>query len=172
LLNDKLAFAGMVDLASLPAVASRVRMLGPADLALVEQGVAQLSAETLYRRFWRVVRPPDVDLSWVAELAGPAHVAFGACHAGTGEPLGVARAVITGDRAEIAVTVVDRWQRRRIGTRLGLALRAELERRGTSVLTAEVMLENRAAIALLHTLGARVAGPIADGAVEMRAVLR
>jgi RimJ/RimL family protein N-acetyltransferase len=119
-----------------------------------------------------VVRGPEVDLSWVDELAGPTHVAFVACHPLTGEPLGLARAVLQDDWAEIATTVVDRWQGQRIGTRLAQALAHELAERGTSVLVGTVAVDNPAAVALMRGLGARRVGPIESGTMEMRASLR
>jgi RimJ/RimL family protein N-acetyltransferase len=147
----------------------RVRRLWPGDLALVERGLARLGPDTLYRRFLAGKRAADVDLAWVAELGGSRHLAYGACLAATGEPLGVARAVIAGEQAELAVTVVDRWQGHGVGTELAGAVMADLRARGTEVALGTVSLENRRALALSRRLGARRSGPVDGGVTEMRA---
>lgn len=149
-----------------------VRRLTSIDLPLIQQGLLGVSPETLYRRFLGVVRAPEVDLRWVSELAGPRHVAYGACLATTGEPLGLARAVIAGERAELAVTVVDRWQGNRVGSELALALISDLRTRGVAIVFATVSLQNRRAVALFRRLGARRTGPIEGGVMEMRAALQ
>ena len=162
---------GLAQLAPSPAPVLRLRLLRASDLPFVQRVLAELSAETLHRRFLGTVTAERVDLSWVAQLGGVRHVAVGACLSATGEPLGVARAVVAGDWAELAVTVVDRWQGRRVGTRLAQALAAELRSRGVRVVVGTLSVENRPAVALLHGLGARRSTPIEAGIIEMRAKL-
>jgi GNAT superfamily N-acetyltransferase len=158
----------VLDATALCAQALEVRRLRPSDRPRIEDELSRLSRDTLYRRFLRLVDASDVDVSWVQELDGPRHVAFGACLRATGEPLGLARAVVTGDEAEVAVTVIDRWQSRRVGTRLAQTLEQHLRAQGTAVMVATILAENRTAIALLRGLGARRSGPIEDGVIEMR----
>jgi GNAT superfamily N-acetyltransferase len=149
----------------------RIGRLRPGDLGAIRRGLAELGAETLYRRFLRVVPADRVDLAWTSELDGPRHVAYGACAAATGDPLGLARAVVVADRAELAVTVIDRWQGQRVGTRLSLVLLSDLRSRGVGLVVATVAYENRAAMAVCRRLGARSAGPVEAGVVEMQLAL-
>jgi GNAT superfamily N-acetyltransferase len=145
--------------------------LTSADVDVVRRLLDGVSADTLYRRFQRLVRPADVDLSWVARLDSQSDFAIVASDAQGGEPLGLARAVRRDDWAEIAVTVVDSWQGRRIGTCLAHRLADELTSQGVAWLSGVVSLENKPALAVMRGLGARRVGGLDWGVLEMRATL-
>jgi acetyltransferase len=145
--------------------------LTAADRDVVRRLVDGLSAETLYRRFHRIVRPSDVDLSWLDRLAADGDLALVASRHAGGDALGLARAVRYDASAEIAVTVADAWQGRRIGTCLARRLADELTGRGVLWLSGVVAIDNRPAVALMRGLGARAAGPVDWGAIELRAPL-
>jgi RimJ/RimL family protein N-acetyltransferase len=87
-----------------------------------------------------------------------------------GAPVGIAQFVATGpDEAEMAVAVVDAWQRRGVGTRLLTALTELATDLGYTRLTGSVLPENAAML----TLAARLAPwprPTWDGEV-VRVVL-
>jgi acetyltransferase len=70
-------------------------------------------------------------------------------------PIGIARYVRTDefDVAEIAVEVVDDWQRRRVGEALMLALRERAMRAGVRRFRASLLSSNRGALALARRLG-------------------
>src|SRR3954453_7307320 len=146
--------------------AIHIRPLGPADRARVTEGFTRLSPATVIARFLGPVKARPSLFAWLDELDGHSRIAVGAAHAESGEPLGVARFVRDPrdpSRAEIAVTVVDEWQRRGVGT----ALLAELARRAAAVggecFKATVAAENRGAIALMRTVAEPRFGPVRSG---------
>jgi acetyltransferase len=69
--------------------------------------------------------------------------------------VGVVRYVRDGDLAEVAVTVVDAWQGRGVGTVLLDALLGHARKHGVSRLWASVMVENGRAIRLARRFGAQ-----------------
>src|SRR4051812_38654928 len=147
-------------------LAIRIRPLGPGDRARVAEGFDRLSPATVHARFLGPVKAQPALFAWVDELDGHTRIAVGASHVESGEPLGVARFVRDPrdpSRAEIAVTVVDEWQRRGVGT----ALLAELARRAAAVgvecFTSTLAAQNRAAIALLRTVAEPRFGPVLSG---------
>src|SRR3954451_2889549 len=146
--------------------AIRIRPLGPGDRARVTEGFDRLSPATVNARFLGPVKARPSLFAGVDGLDRRSRIAVGAAHAESGEPLGVARFVRDPrdpSRAEIAVTVVDEWQRRGVGT----ALLAELARRAAAVgvecFTSTLAAQNRAAIALLRTVAEPHFGPVLSG---------
>src|SRR4051812_9271375 len=144
----------------------RIRPLGPGDRKHVAAAFDRLSPATVNSRFLGPVKARPALFAWLDELDGRSRIAVGAAHAESGEPLGVARFVRDPrdpSRAEIAVTVVDEWQRRGVGT----ALLAELARRAAAVgvecFTSTLAAQNRAAIALLRTVAEPHFGPVLSG---------
>ena len=155
LLVSEIALGRQADLRR-EAVPLRVRALGPADRALVEAGFRTLSATTILARFLGFVKMSPRLMSWVDELDDRQRIAVGASHALSGAPLGLARCVRDArdsTRADVAVTVLDRWQGRGVGT----ALMAELARRaaavGITTFDATVFADNRAARRLAAGVG-------------------
>jgi GNAT superfamily N-acetyltransferase len=134
----------------------RIRPLGPADRKLVESGFRGLSIATIRARFLGLVKMSPRLFAWVDELDGRERIAVGATHALSGAPPGLARCVRDArdpTRADVAATVLDRWQSRGVGT----ALVAELARRaaaeGITTFDATVFADNRAARRLASTVG-------------------
>ncbi|MDN5860230.1 MAG: GNAT family N-acetyltransferase, partial [Pseudonocardia sp.] len=69
------------------------------------------------------------------------------------EPLGIARVTAIGDgAADVAVAVVDAWQRRGLGRRMLTAVTELAERAGITELQASVLPENVAMLSLVRTL--------------------
>jgi RimJ/RimL family protein N-acetyltransferase len=84
-------------------------------------------------------------------------------------PIGVARYVRCSqfDLAEVAITVVDDWQRRGVGVELLLELRERAFRAGIRRFTATMFRDNRGAIALAHYFGPTAVTMRYGGVVEL-----
>jgi RimJ/RimL family protein N-acetyltransferase len=134
-----------------------LKLLTPDDEPLVRRAFMALSRESRYLRYGLPMRETGRALDWVALLGEGTHVALGAC--GTnGEPVGVARYVRSQESAEVAVTVVDDWQGRGIGSRLLDALCTHARAAGLSLLRAAVLAENERATRLIERAGGRRTG--------------
>ncbi|OLT15437.1 hypothetical protein BJF78_01650 [Pseudonocardia sp. CNS-139] len=108
----------------------------------VDAVFAGLSQQSRYLRFHAPVPrlPPSVRARLV-DVDGRRHVAVVARV--RGRPVGIARAIGgDGGSAELAVAVVDAWQRCGVGTRLLTALGALAERHGHRELRGAVLPEN------------------------------
>ncbi len=132
-----------------------VRPVRPEDKPLFVAGWAELSDETVYRRF---LQPRDAlsvsELALFTELDHVDHEAIGALADGRG--VGVARYVRDVDRphvAEAAVVVVDAWQGRGLGGKLLRRLCARATANGIRVFTATLLASNEAMLSLLASLG-------------------
>jgi GNAT superfamily N-acetyltransferase len=71
-------------------------------------------------------------------------------------PVGIARLVVTGGEAEVAVEVADEWQGRRVGTVLMARLASDARAAGIERLHAYVSPENTASRALMRRAAVRV----------------
>ena len=136
------------------------RPIGPGDRQLLQQGFDDLSAESRLRRF---LVPTSMltehDLDHLTRLDYWDHFAWGALRAdGRNEGIGVARYIrLPAERhvAEAAVTILDQYQHRGLGTfLLGLLTAAALT---ANILTfrAFVLEENVPIRKLLEGLGSR-----------------
>src|SRR3954451_7484639 len=146
--------------------AIRIRPLGPGDRARVTEGFDRLSPATVHARFLGPVKARPALFAWLEELDGHTRIAVGAMHAESGEPLGLARLVCDPSdrsRAEIAVTVVDEWQRQGVGTALLAELAQHAARVGVDRFSATLAAGNRGAIALLRTVAEPRFGPVLSG---------
>jgi len=132
-----------------------VRPVRPEDKPLFIAGWAELSQETVYRRFLQSRDPLSVEeLALFTELDHVDHEAIGALAEGRG--VGVARYVRDAARphaAEAAVVVVDAWQGRGLGGKLLRRLCARASENGIRVFTATLLASNEAMLALLSSLG-------------------
>jgi GNAT superfamily N-acetyltransferase len=128
-----------------PACPVQVGPLDRADAGTVVDAVfAGLSPHSRYLRFHSPVPrlPPPVRARLV-DVDGSRHAAVVA--RACGEPIGIARVVgdgTPGSGADLAVAVVDAWQRRGVGTRLLTALSELAERLGYGELRGAVLPEN------------------------------
>ena len=156
-----------------PAPQVVLRELGPGDGPVLDAVFAGLSAASRLRRFHapmpslsRAMREhlAAVDghrhlavAAFAVDAADPADPADAAGAAGTpGEPVGIARLVRFADgpagRVELAVEVVDAWQRRGVGTALVSAVLERGRAAGHHEVVAEVLAENLAMRRLLFAL--------------------
>jgi GNAT superfamily N-acetyltransferase len=148
----------------------RLRVLDPSDRDAVEEGFRSLSAATIRARFLGIVKMSPRLLSWVDELDGRERIAVGASHALTGAPLGLARCVRDRrdpTRADVAVTVLDRWQGRGVGTALMAELVSRAAAVGVTTFDATVFADNRAARRLAAGAGEARAGSTRRGVTSL-----
>lgn len=139
-----------------------VRMLRPDDREAFLAGFERLSPESRYFRFFTPVpRMPKGVLDRLLHTDGVDHVALSAWHDaadGRTEPIGVARFVrlaAGGDTAEAAIAVVDHMQARGVGRLLLTDLCDAARERGIRRFRSEIMVRNKAVVALLHDVEAK-----------------
>jgi acetyltransferase len=148
-----------------------IRELTPRDAPVLAEAFERLSPESRDMRFLGgKARLSTADLQYLTTVDGHAHEALGAVDATTGRGVGVARFVRLdpdAPTAEVAVTVVDDWQRRGLGTLLLEELNERARAEGIERYTALVSGENKAVVALLQRVGAHVlSADAAAGTVE------
>jgi len=138
-----------------------IRPIEPEDKGLLLSGFEELSEQSRYRRFLAPVpKLTEAQLTYLTEVDHDAHEALVAVDAG--QPLrglGVARYVRLQDHPEIAeaaVTVIDAYQGRGLGTLLLALLARRAVDRGVERFRAYVLEENRPMRDLLESLGADV----------------
>ena len=134
-----------------------IRQVQCDDTPLLADGFARLSPESRRLRFLR--RKDELsaaELRYFTDIDHHDHEALGALDHPGGRGVGVARYVRDADdphAAEIAVTVVDDWQGRGLGTELLARLSGRARAAGIHRFTALVSADNQAAAGLLR--GAR-----------------
>ncbi len=118
----------------------------------------QLSDESRYQRFFALKpRLASASLDYLTDVDHHNHEAFVAEVPASGQLVGVARYVRDRQRpqaAEIAVTVVDAWQGRGLGTVLLQRLSQRAAESGIGYLTAEILRTNKPMLGLVRQLGA------------------
>ncbi len=150
-----------------------LRPIGADDKPLLEEGMTRLSAQSRRLRFMAPIDSLSrAQLSYLTEIDHRNHLAWGVlCE---DEPVAVGRVVRLADAgaAELAITVVDAFQRRGIG-RLLVELLADLSRSlGIQRFVFEALPENDAVIRLLHSYGAdyRQEGGVVTGSLDLSVV--
>src|SRR4051812_27204701 len=116
--------------------------------------------------------PPEV-LEHLTDVDHDQHEALVALDVETGQLIGTARYIRDPDRperAEVAITVTDDWQRRGVGRTLLERLTARARSAGVTAFTALILGDNRSAQDLLATTGARPEFE-PGGGPEMRMVI-
>jgi GNAT superfamily N-acetyltransferase len=139
----------------------RLRPVVPGDKAFLAQGFRRLSAASRYRRFMTPLEELDeAMLRQLTELDYVDHFAWLALlEDQPRQGVGVARYVRLDEEpgvAEAAVTVIDEYQGRGIGTLLLEALGAVALENGIGTLRGYVLDENRDMRKVLDAVGARV----------------
>jgi GNAT superfamily N-acetyltransferase len=125
-----------------------IRQLSEADADLLADGFAGLSADSRRMRF--LAAKPQLSRAEIRHLTavdGIEHDAVGAIDLASGEGVAVGRFVREtpgAPTAEVAVTVVDDWQRRGIGSLLLDELIERAVRVGIKTFVATVSAQNRA----------------------------
>ena len=138
-----------------------IRHVKPSDSDAIASGWAQLSQRSQYRRF--LTAKPVLtrrDLRYLTEIDGHNHVALVAFDMEDPKRLlAVARFVRLAhdpEAAEVAVTVADDMQGKRIGKQLGELLADEARGRGVKRFTAALLAENRPALRLMARMTNRL----------------
>jgi GNAT superfamily N-acetyltransferase len=139
---------------------TRIRPIAPDDKGLLQDGLQQLSPESVRRRFLGPKpRLSAAELRYLTEVDGRDHIALVAVDDSAPERLvGVARCVRTkeeAETAEMAIVVDDAWQGHGVGHVLAETL---------AQAAAEVGVRRFAAVILADNAGAqRLLGGITDG---------
>ena len=148
-----------------------IRPIRADDKAQLKAGFERLSQTSRYRRF---LSPhdelSDEELRYFTEIDHHDHEALVAINPHTGEGVGVARYVRSEEDphvAELAVAVVDDWQRRGVGTRLATALADRAREEGITAFTGLVLADNQLMLNLADELGQARTGPSEHGTVEL-----
>lgn len=131
--------------------------LGSEDRDLLADGLEELSVQSRYTRFGQGRGPlSEAELDYLANIDQVTHVAWGV--AIEGEGAGVGRYIRVDDLgcAEVAVTVLDRFQRRGLGTLLFKVLAAVARADGIDEFCFEVMAANTAANKMIRGLEVRL----------------
>ena len=138
-----------------------IRPVQGTDAPLLADGFARLSAGSRRMRF--MTGKPQLspaELRYFTEVDHHDHEAIGALDLLDGRGVGIARYIRSADdpqAAEMAITIVDEWHRRGLGTELLARLSDRARRAGIRRFTALVDAENRAVIGLLRKMGAEQA---------------
>ena len=135
-----------------------IRQVRSADAPLLADGFARLSPESRQLRFLRRKNELSAaELRYFTDVDHHDHEALGALDHADGRGVGIARYVRDADdpqAAEIAVTVVDDWQGRGLGTELLAQLSGRARAEGIRRFTALVSADNAAMAALLRSASA------------------
>ena len=142
-----------------------IRQVQAADAPLLADGFARLSADSRSTRCLGAKKElSPAELRYLTDVDHHDHEALGALERPGGPGVGIARYIRhpgNPQAAEIAVTVVDDWQGRGLGTELVRQLSDCAWRAGIRRFTAMATAGNVAAVMLLRTMRAR---PVRRGA--------
>lgn len=139
---------------------ARIRPIRPDDKDRLREGLKQLSPRSRYLRFHAPVdRLTEAQLRYLTEVDYDDHVAWVALNPDEpDEPgMGVARYVRLTDHptiAEAAVTVLDRYQGRGLGTVLLQILTGSAREHGITTLRNYVLAENTSMLEIFDVVGA------------------
>jgi RimJ/RimL family protein N-acetyltransferase len=135
-----------------------IRPVRRTDTSLLTDGFARLSERSRWTRFLgRKNTLTEADLRYFTDVDHHDHEALGALDHVRGGGVGIARYVRDREdrhAAEIAVTIVDDWQGRGLGTELLAQLSDRACQEGIRRFTAVVAADNAAANGLLRNSGA------------------
>jgi RimJ/RimL family protein N-acetyltransferase len=133
-----------------------VRPIEPGDKAALTAAFERLSEQSRYQRFMTAISElSDSQLRYLTELDHHDHEALIAFEPGSGDAVGVARFVRLEDpaSAEAAVTVIDDWQGRGLGTALCQLLAERARDEGIERFTALLLASNEQMHDVLASLG-------------------
>jgi RimJ/RimL family protein N-acetyltransferase len=151
-----------------------IRQVQSADAPLLADGFARLSDKSRRMRFLaRKDQLSAAELRYLTDVDHHDHEALGALDKADGRGVGVARYVRDAEdphAAEIAVTIVDDWQGRGLGTELLTRLSARARSEGICRFTALVADDNVAMARLLRNMSGSLVGR-SPGTVEYEITL-
>jgi GNAT superfamily N-acetyltransferase len=148
----------------------RVRPIVPADREPLADAFDRLSDRSRHQRFLGPKpRLSARELDYLTDVDHVTHEALVAIDETTGEIVGVGRYATGSDggaEADMALAVVDPWQRRGIGHGLAVRIVERARANGITRLTGTALADNRHARSLLDRLGFRVRS-VSAGVVEV-----
>ena len=137
-----------------------IRQVHSADAPLLADGFTRLSAQSRQMRFLtRKKELSPAELRYFTDLDHHDHEALGALDHADGRGVGIARYVRDAQdphAAEIAVTIIDDWQGRGLGTELLAQLTDRARQEGIRCFTALVAEDNKAIAGLLRNVSAEL----------------
>ena len=137
-----------------------IRQVHSADAPLLADGFARLSARSRQLRFLTPKKElSPAELRYFTDVDHHDHEALGALDYADGRGVGIARYVRDADdpqAAEIAVTIIDDWQGRGLGTELVAQLSERARSEGIRRFTALVAADNPAMAGLLRNVRADI----------------
>ena len=157
-----------------------LRTITPDDAPLIRDGIAKLSAESRYLRFFSLAPAlPDAVVQKLADVDGHDHIAWGAiCSECPGRPpIGAVHAVrhrAGGPVGEFSIAVLDEFQGRGLARMMTAALLVHCHAEGLDALDVHMLSENAAARRLVKSLGAAWAGEaagVADYKLDVAAAI-
>jgi len=135
-----------------------IRPIQSTDAALLADGFARLSPRSRRMRFLGTKTTLSAaELRYLTDVDHHNHEALGALNHADGRGVGVARYIRDAQdpqAAEIAVTIVDDWQGRGLGTELLTQLSGRARQEGIQRFTALVADDNMAVTGLLRNMSA------------------
>jgi GNAT superfamily N-acetyltransferase len=147
-----------------------VRPIRPDDKGAIADGFARLSDRSRYQRFLTPISElSETQLRYLTEIDHHDHEALIALEGSSGDAVAVARFIRLADRvsAEAAVTVVDDWQGRGLGTALCNLLAERAREEGVRRFVALLLAENRQMLEVLSSLGPSKTLSNLDGTVQV-----
>jgi RimJ/RimL family protein N-acetyltransferase len=137
-----------------------IRQVQPADASLLADGFTRLSVQSRRMRFLTAKRHlSPAELRYLTDVDHHDHEAIGALSFSDRRGVGIARYIRDAEdrqAAELAVTIVDAWQGRGLGTQLVTRLTERARRAGICRFTALIAVDNHAMLALLRTINGEV----------------
>jgi GNAT superfamily N-acetyltransferase len=147
-----------------------VRPIRPDDRQALRRGFERLSARSRYQRFMTGISElSERDLDYLVDVDHHDHEALIAFDEKSGHQAGVARFVRLDDRvsAEAAVTVIDDWQGRGLGTALLTLLAERARQERVNRFTAVLLASNEQMLDVLASLGPARITSRSSGTVEV-----
>ena len=130
----------------------RIRGMCPEDKDRLIEFYEKLSLETIYTRFFSIIKYFEPYVEKLVKSSGCVIVAE---DLDTGEIVGVAEAIPEGDKAEAGIVVLEGYQGKGIGKMMAKAMNRALYERGIKVVVGYIMLGNVKALRLVKSLGGR-----------------
>jgi GNAT superfamily N-acetyltransferase len=136
-----------------------IRSIRNSDAEQMRAGIAQLSTQSRYLRFFSVQpMPSDTVIERLVDADGHEHIAWGAIHMdGADNPaIGAVHAIRSEERdgiGEFSVAIIDDYQGIGIGRMLTAVLLINCQIEGMEMLDIQTLAENQAAIGFIRSIG-------------------
>lgn len=141
-----------------------IRSIRPSDEEKMRLGIAQLSLESRYLRFFTAQpMPPDRVIEKLVDVDGHRHIAWGALFSDDADnpPIGAVHVVRDDEfspTGEFSVAIVDAFHGLGLARMLTAVLLVNCRIEGITSLEVQILSQNRAAINLVNSLGGKKCG--------------